>query len=203
MENHRIGVVLAGGRSSRMGQQDKAFCQLGQQCLIETVIGRVMPQVDELIINTNSEQPAYRALGLPIIKDCADGQLGPLVGILSAMEWIAAQRPQCHWLASFSVDTPFVPLDTVDKLFPAIEREQTLLASVRSEQRTHPVIGLWSLQLRGDLREQLLHHQMRKVDRWTARHGVAIVDFDAEPVDPFFNVNTPDELDTARAILQS
>ena len=199
---HCIGVLLAGGRSSRMGEQDKAFCQLGQQTLIATVINKIAPQVDGLVINTNSDNEAYRVLGLPVVKDCVAGYLGPLVGILSALDWIHEHRPQCQWLASFSVDTPFITPDVVATLFAAVRREKTLLATVRSGQRSHPVIGLWSLQLRDDLREQLLRQQLRKVDKWTQRHGIAIADFDTNPVDPFFNINSPADLETARKMAE-
>ena len=196
-----IGVLLAGGRSERMGGGDKTLRTLGGRPMLARVIERARPQVGELIINANGDAARFSAYGLPVVADVVDGFAGPLAGILTALDWAAAHRPGVAWVASFATDAPFFPADLVARLAAAVAEGKADLACARSGGQTHPVFGLWAVALRGDLRRAMIEEDMRKIDRWTARHRLAHVDFSVQPFDPFFNVNRPENLAEAEAIL--
>lgn len=198
-----IGVLLAGGRSERMGGGDKTLKVLGGQPMLARIIARARPQVGELIVNANGDPARFAAFGLPVVADVIEGFAGPLAGILSALEWTARNRPRAGWVASFPTDAPFFPTDLVVRLAAAVAREGADLACARSQCRAHPVFGLWKVTLRGDLRRALVEENLRKIDLWTARYRVAHVDFAAEPFDPFFNVNRPENLAEAETLLAS
>lgn len=196
-----IGILLAGGRSSRIGGGDKCLRLLGGHSLLARVIARARPQVDELILNANGDPARFAATGLPTIPDIIDGHAGPLAGILSGMEWARAHRPQCEYLISFATDAPFFPDDLAARLAQSAKQHATPLACAASGGRTHPVFGLWPVSLRDDLHHALLEENIRKVDAWTARHGAAQADYDPQPIDPFFNINTEADLAQAEDIL--
>ena len=196
-----IGVLLAGGRSERMGGGDKTLKVLGGRPMLDRVIARAKPQVDELIVNANGDPTRFSSYGLPVVADAVEGFAGPLAGILTALEWAAANRPGVEWVASFPTDAPFFPADLVARLAGAVAGDKVDLACARSGGQAHPVFGLWKVALRGDLRRAMVEEGMRKIDRWTARHRLAHVDFSVQPFDPFFNVNRPENLAEAEAIL--
>lgn len=189
-----IGVVLAGGQSARMGGGDKCLRLLGGQSLLDRAIARARPQVDELLLNANGDVTRFSAIDLPIIPDSIEGYAGPLAGILSALEWAREQRPSCTHVASFASDTPFFPVDLVARLIHAAREQQQPLACAASGGRAHPVFGLWPVALADDLRHAMMRENMRKVDAWTARHGVALAEYPLLPFDPFFNINQPEDL---------
>jgi molybdopterin-guanine dinucleotide biosynthesis protein A len=137
-----------------------------------------------------------------VVPDDVPGFPGPLAGILAALDWTAANRPEIAWVASAAADSPFLPHDYVSRLHAAREAADLPLACAESGGRTHPVTGLWAVALRGDLRHALVAEDMRKIDRWTARHGVALAGWPVEPVDPFFNANTPEDLAAAERLLR-
>lgn len=197
-----VGVVLAGGKSRRYGT-DKAFVPFHGATLVEHVIGRAAPQVGKLLISAN-DTPRFAQFGLPVLADTVTekdgGQAGPLAGILAALDWIARHEPRARWLASFSVDTPLLPVDLVSRLGAAAEREGAMVACSRSGGRLHPLLALWSPALRESLRPALARGE-RAVHRFVEQQGMAIVDFADQPFDPFANVNTPDDL--ARLAAQS
>ncbi len=193
------GLLLAGGKSRRMGGRDKAFLTLGGKPLLQRVLETVAPQVGALVINANGDPAAYAAFGLPVAGDSVPGFAGPLSGVLTGMEWARANVPGCRWVASATCDAPFLPGDLVARLRAAVERERADMACVRSAGRDHPVFGLWPVRLAGELRRAVAEEGVRKVDVWTGRHRLAHADFDAAPIDPFFNVNRPEDLDVARA----
>lgn len=190
-----IGVILAGGRSRRYGT-DKAFVPFNGATLIEHVIRRAAPQVDKLLISANDEPP-FAQFGIPVLADTATendgGQMGPLAGILAALDWLAIHEPQARWLASFSVDTPLLPADMVPRLRATAEREGAVVACSRSAGRLHPLLALWSPAIRDGLREALARGE-RAAHRFAERQGMAVVEFADQPCDPFANVNTPDDL---------
>ncbi len=196
-----LGVLLAGGRSERMGGGDKTLKVLGGRPMLARVIERAKPQVGELIINANGDPARFSSYGLPVIADVVEGFAGPLAGILTALDWAAAHRPVVAWVASFAADAPFFPADLVARLAAAVAGDKADLACARSGGQAHPVFGLWQVALRGDLRRAMIEEDMRKIDRWTARHRLAQVDFAVQPFDPFFNVNRPENLAEAEAIL--
>jgi len=137
------------------------------------------------------------------VADVVEGFAGPLAGILSALEWAARNRPTAEWVASFATDAPFFPVDLVARLAAAVAREGAELACASSQGRTHPVFALWRAALRHPLRRAMTEENVRKIDLWTARYRVAHVDFAAQPFDPFFNVNRPENLAEAETLLAS
>lgn len=194
-----VGVVLAGGRSSRMGGGDKCLSLLGGRPMLSYVIERVAPQCNALVINANGDGRRFQEFELPVVSDTIDGFAGPLAGILAGMVWAAAKHPSCRWITTVSADAPFVPLDLIAKLRGALAGANgPAIALAASNGTVHPVIGLWPVALAGDLQKSL-EEGVRKVVAWTDRHGVAEVPFSSQTVngrsvDPFFNVNTPEDL---------
>ncbi len=197
-----LGLLLAGGLSRRMGGGDKPLQTLGGRTLLERAVARLQPQCDELILNANGDPARFAPLGLPVVPDDVPGFAGPLAGILAALDWTALNRPDIAWVVSAAADSPFLPSDFVAHLHAAREAAGVPLACARSGGQVHPVNGLWKVALRDDLRHALVVEEMRKIDRWTARHGVAHADWPAEPVDPFFNANTPQDIAAAERLIE-
>ena len=199
------GVVLAGGQSRRMGGGDKGLLELAGKCMLGHVIDRLSPQVGRLVINANGDPQRFARLGLPVVADTVAGFAGPLAGVLAGMRWSIAHAPAAHWIVTAAGDAPMLPRDLVSQLTAAVENQADAIALVRSAGELHPVIGLWPVRLADDL-EQALAGGVRKVLHWTDRHGTVGVDFPMVriggiEVDPFFNANTPQELDSLRALL--
>ncbi len=199
--DHVVGVLLAGGRSSRMGGGDKCLQPLGGATLLEHVIGRAEAQVSRLILNVHGDGERFAKFQLPRVADPVAGFAGPLAGVLAALEWAQAVTPGCPWVVSFATDTPFLPRDLVANLLAARQRERCEMACAASQGRTHPTFGLWPVHLASALRHALVVEGVRKIDQWTARYRLATAAFSAEPFDPFFNINRPDDLRTAERFL--
>jgi molybdenum cofactor guanylyltransferase len=196
-----IGLLLAGGQSRRMGGGDKALRLLAGRTLLDRVIDRVQPQVAALVLNANGDPSRFARFGLPVVADSIADFAGPLAGILAGLDWTAANRPDCPLVVSLATDAPFLPTDLVPRLVEGMDAQRAELACAASGGQPHPVIGLWPINLRDELREALVAQGIRKVDVWTARHSLATVDFPVSPIDPFFNANRPDDLDRAAALL--
>jgi molybdopterin-guanine dinucleotide biosynthesis protein A len=196
-----LGVLLAGGLARRMGGGDKPLKTIAGRTILERVIERLAPQCDGLILNANGDPARFAFTGLPVVPDDVPGFAGPLAGILAALDWAAAHRPELEWVASAAADSPFLPHDFVSRLHAAREAAGVPLACAESGGQAHPVNALWPVALRADLRHALVVEDMRKIDRWTARHGIARADWPGRPVDPFFNANTPEDLDEAERLL--
>ncbi len=196
-----LGVLLAGGLARRMGGGDKPLYKVGAHTILERAIARMQPQCVRLILNANGDPARFSFTGLSVVADDVPGFAGPLAGILAALDWTAAHMPEVEWVASVAADSPFLPPDLVERLHAARARAKTPLACAESGNRTHPVIGLWPLRLRADLRHALVVEDIRKIDRWTARHGVAHARWNTEPADPFFNANTPQDIAAANDLL--
>lgn len=194
-----LGVVLAGGLARRMGG-DKGLRRVGGHTLLERVIARLAPQCDGLILSANGDPARFAFLGLPVVADTVPGFAGPLAGLLAALDWAAANRPHAAWVASAPCDSPFLPGDLVARLHAARLAAGASAARALSGGRLHPVVGLWPAVLREDLRRALVEEGIRSVDRFAARHGAVHAVWPAEPFDPFFNANTPDDLEAAEAI---
>lgn len=202
MTDRVIGVLLAGGLSRRMGGGDKGLRLLRGRPILAHVIERATPQVDELILNANGDPARFASFGLPVVADVVEGFAGPLAGVLTGMAWTAAQRPEVPWIVTVAVDTPFFPLDLVQRLLAGVRAEGADLACAASAGQSHPVFGLWPVRLASELRHALVEEGMRKIDAWTARYRLATVAFPAEPVDPFFNANRPEDLAEAERLLR-
>jgi molybdopterin-guanine dinucleotide biosynthesis protein A len=188
------GVVLAGGLARRMGGGDKPLREIAGQTILARVVARLEPQCEGLLLSANGDPLRFASLGLPVVADDVKDHPGPLAGILAGLDWAAAHRPNAQWTLTAPGDCPFLPRDLVARLRQAVSVEGAELAVAASQGRSHPVIGLWRVALRGALREALVVEGLRKVESWTARFGVATVAWPAEPVDPFFNVNTGEDL---------
>ncbi len=195
------GVLLAGGQSRRMGGGDKCLRDLAGRVLLARIIERAAPQTGPLMLNANGDPARFADFGLPVAADGVGGFAGPLAGVLTGLEWAADHAPGCVWVASFACDAPFLPLDLVARLAAAIDDRNADLACARSQGRDQPVFGLWPVRLAAELRHALVDEEIRKVDVWTARYKLAHADFDGAAVDPFFNVNRPDDFATAETIL--
>lgn len=199
------GLVLAGGQSTRMGGGDKGLLALGGESLIGRVIARLGPQVGAMAINANGDPARFASLGLPVVADTIGGFAGPLAGVLAGLTWARALGAPPRFVATVSADAPFVPLDLVARLARAAATAPSAIPLARSHGEIHSVIGLWPVALADDLAAALAGG-VRKVLRWTDRHGTLPVDFDdvaigGRAIDPFFNINTPDDLAAARALI--
>jgi molybdenum cofactor guanylyltransferase len=194
------GVLLAGGLARRMGGGDKPMRQIAGRSILERVIARLKPQCAALILNANGDPARFADTSLPVVADSVEGFAGPLAGILAGLDWAAAHAPAIRDIASVPGDCPFLPGDLVARLSAARQAAGVPLACARSGEWRHPVVGLWPVALREDLRKALTEENMRKIEAWTARHGVAVADWPATPIDPFFNVNTPADAAEAKRI---
>jgi molybdopterin-guanine dinucleotide biosynthesis protein A len=195
-----LGLVLAGGLARRMGGGDKARIRIGSATILERVLARLEPQCSGIIINANGDPARFADTGLPVVPDSVPDFVGPLAGILAGLDWAAAHAPAVADVVSAPGDCPFLPRDLVARLTAARRAAGLPLACARSGEWRHPVLGLWPVALRDDLRGALVEEQQRKIEVWTTRHGVAIADWPATPVDPFFNVNTPEDAAEAERI---
>jgi molybdopterin-guanine dinucleotide biosynthesis protein A len=185
--------VLAGGLARRMGGGDKARIRIGGTTILQRVLACLKPQCERVIINANGDPARFTDVGLPVVVDSVPEFAGPLAGILAGLDWAAAHAPNIEWLLSVPGDCPFLPKDLLERLHEGRRAAGRPLACARSGEWRHPVVALWSVALREDLRRALTEESLHKIEIWTARHGVAIVDWPTAPVDPFFNVNTPED----------
>ena len=196
------GVLLAGGLARRMGGGDKPMRQIGGRSILSRVIARLEPQCDGLLLSANGDPARFAGFALPVIADTVANHPGPLAGILAALDWAAANRPDVSWVLSVAADCPFLPRDLIARLHHARVEQHAELAVAASGGRSHPVIGLWRVGLREELRHALMVEDIRKVGRWTARYRLATVTWPAEPLDPFFNANTMDDLAEAERLAE-
>ena len=191
------GVLLAGGLSRRMGGGDKCLRGLGDKTILDHIITRAQPQVSTLVLNANGDPARFAEFRLPVTPDTVEGFAGPLAGVLAGLDWAAEYAPECEWLASFATDAPFLPENLVARMLAVVREEKADIACARSDGRDHPVFGLWPLSQREALRAAMLEEEMRKVDRWTRQYKLAVAEFGIDGIDPFFNANRPEDLDTA------
>ena len=195
-----FAILLAGGRARRMGGGDKSLRRIGGASILERVIGAMAPQCAGLILNANGDPERLAAYGFPVVADDVPGFKGPLAGILAGLDWIASHRPQMNLAVSAPTDTPFLPSDLVARLSAARSGDNADIACARSGGMAHPVIAIWPVGIRARLRHALVEEDLRKVDRFIQGHRLAYADWDAQPFDPFFNVNSPADLAAAEAI---
>lgn len=201
-----VGLLLAGGQSRRMGGGDKTLRQIGGRLLLERVIERVRPQAAELVINANGDPVRFARFGLPVVADSIPDYAGPLAGILAGLDWTAEHRPDCRVIVSVPTDAPFLPKDLVSRMVRGMEATGAELVCAESGGQPHPVVGLWPVGLREELRRAVMEEGLRKVDRWTARYRFATVPFaqverDGSTIDPFFNANRPEDFAAAEQLL--
>jgi len=206
MKQTIAGIILAGGLSRRMGGGDKPLLGLGEGRLVDQVAERLRPQVEALALNANGDPARFADLKLPVIPDTVQGYAGPLAGVLAGLEW-AQGGPACRSLVSAAADTPFLPLDLVERLAAAVRDRPDRIAVACSDGRQHPTFALWPVGLGEALRHFLVEEDNRRVSAFIERHGFVEVEFPMietgdRSIDPFFNVNTPDDLAAAGRLLQ-
>ena len=207
-----LGIILSGGQATRMGGGDKGLLPLGGTTILGHVMARLALQVPSMALNANGDLARFSAVGLPVVPDSIEGFAGPLAGVLAGLDWAAEQGADA--VVSVAADTPFFPTDLVARMVAAAQGQAhplVLAATPRTGEQTksmsrsglirHPTFGLWPVALRGDLRDAL-QDGLRKVVLWTDKHGGREVVFD-DPGEPFFNVNTPEDLIRARAMLET
>src|SRR6266853_4984561 len=195
-----LGLVPAGGLARRMGGGDKPLTRIGGATILSRVLERLKPQCTRVVLNANGDPARFADTGLPVIPDDVPDFAGPLAGILAGLDWAAAHVPEVSYVASVPGDCPFLPRDVVARLHQARAAAGQPLACARSGEWRHPVVGVWPVALRADLRHALTQEDLRKIELWTARHGVALAEWPAAPVDPFFNVNTPEDAAAAERL---
>lgn len=193
------GLLLAGGKSRRMGGGDKCLLTIAGETLLGRAIARARVQTAALALSINGDPARFEAYDVPVVKDVVPGHAGPLAGILSGMNWFADRHPEIEWIVSFATDAPFFPPDLVARLHAAVMDAKADLACAVSEGRRHPVFGLWPQRLRGELSEAVFGEELCRIDRWTGRYEVADVVFEGAP-DPFFNINTADDFAAAESL---
>jgi molybdenum cofactor guanylyltransferase len=196
-----LGVILAGGLARRMGGVDKPLLELAGRPLLAHVAERLGAQCQGLIVSAHGDPARFAAMDLPVVADPVPGHQGPLAGILAALEWASVSRPETQWVVSCPGDTPFLPPDLVRILHEARHNSQKPMACASSGPNIHHAVGLWPVRLRDNLRNALIVKGLRSVREWASIHGVAHASWPDEPVDPFFNVNTPAEWAQAQSIL--
>jgi molybdopterin-guanine dinucleotide biosynthesis protein A len=174
---------------------------LGRQSLLEHVLGRARPQVQEILISANGDPARFGTLGLPVLADTVPDFAGPLAGVLAGLEWLRSERPGIELLATFATDSPWFPVDLVERLRRERSRGGADLAVAASGGRVHPVFALWPVQLTDALGEALRREGLRRAETFLRRYRLAVVEWPSEPRDLFFNINTEMELDAAAALL--
>ena len=198
-EHNILGAILAGGQSKRMGK-DKIFLELNNKKLIEHTIDKVKKYLKEVIIITNQDNEFFSKNNLTTVKDCIEGQLGPLVGILTAMKWAKENLNKCSWIATFPCDTPFFPESIIKSFIEESEKKESLILCASSHGRKHNIFGLWSLDLYDKLKDDLINKKVRKVQDWTEKNKIKNLEFKFKDYDPFFNINTEEDLELAKKL---
>ena len=200
-EHNILGAILAGGQSRRMGK-DKLFLMLDNKKLIEHTIDKVKKYLKQIIIVTNQSNEFFVKNNLITVKDCIEGQLGPLVGILTAMKWAKENSNKYSWVATFPCDTPFFPESIIRSFIKESEKKDSLLLSASSHGRKHNIFGLWSLDLYDKLKDDLVNKKIRKVQDWIEKNKIKNLEFEFKDYDPFFNINTKEDLEFAKNLIK-
>jgi len=198
-EDNILAAILAGGQSKRMGK-DKLFLEFNNKKLIEHTIDKVKKYLKKVIIITNQDNEFFSKNNLITVKDCIEGQLGPLVGILTAMKWAKENLNKCSWIATFPCDTPFFPESIIESFIEESEKKESLILCASSHGRKHNIFGLWSLDLYDKLKDDLINKKVRKVQDWTAKNKIKNLEFTFKDYDPFFNINTEEDLEFAKKL---
>ena len=198
-EHNILGAILAGGQSKRMGK-DKIFLEFNNKKLIEHTIDKVKKYLKEVIIITNQDNEFFSKNNLTTVKDCIEGQLGPLVGILTAMKWAKENLNKCSWIATFPCDTPFFPESIIKSFIEESKKKESLILCASSHGRKHNIFGLWSLDLYDKLKDDLINKKVRKVQDWTEQNKIKNLEFKFKGYDPFFNINTEEDLAIAKEL---
>jgi len=196
IENNIIGIVLAGGKSSRF-REDKSNIRLGSNTLLEHTINKIEKEFSEVLIISNNKKYNFKNKKIYTVKDCIEGQLGPLVGILTAMKWVNENKKNYKWIASFPCDTPFFDTKLISKLKLKTKETSKKLIFLNSDKKRHNIFGLWSMDLIETL-EKDIKNSFRKVEIWADKVGYESININTEKFDRFLNINTKEDLEKAK-----
>ena len=195
-ENNIIAAILAGGKSRRFGV-DKSTTKLGDKTLIEHTISKIEKKFSEILIISNNQEIKVDKKNVFVLKDCIQGQLGPLVGVLSAMKWVETNNKKYDWVATFPCDTPFFDTKIIDELKKFSKKNNKKLYFLKSGEKRHNIFGLWSIQLK-DILEEDINNKFRKVEEWANKIGLETININHEKFDSFLNINTQEDLEEAK-----
>ena len=198
--NNILGTVLAGGKSQRFGE-DKSQVMLEGKLLIDYILSEISSEFREILVVSNNKIDFKNSEKISIIEDFKKG-LGPLGGVLSAMKWVKENNKNYEWVSTFPADTPFFKKEILQKFYKEIEIEKSRLFFIKSNKTRHNIFGLWSIDLLEKLDEDL-NKGDRKVELWANSVGVKVIDMDFKNIDPFFNINTKQDLEKAKEKLKN
>jgi len=198
-DNNILAVVLAGGKSKRFGE-DKNHIKLGDKTLLEHVLSKINNKFEEILIVSSHNQEIKKLENVTVIPDCFD-DFGPLAGVLSSMKWVKENQKQYKWVATFPSDTPFFETSIIEEYKKRIKINDSSLYFVKSNDKRHNIFGLWSIDLLEVLENDLINNNFRKVEDWANKIGVKTIDIEVKKFDPFFNINTKEDFEKAKEIL--
>ena len=196
IENNILGIILAGGKSSRFGE-DKSTAKLGNKTLLDHTVSKIENEFNEILVISNNKDFNFKNNKIHLEEDCIEGQLGPLVGILTAMKWITKNKKNYKWIASFPCDTPFFDIKLISELKIKVKETSKKLIFLNSNKKRHNIFGLWSMQLKDTL-EKDINNNYRKVEEWADKIGLETIDVNYENFDSFLNINTREDLEEAK-----
>ena len=200
IENNILGIILAGGKSSRFGE-DKSTAKLGNKTLLDHTISKIENEFNEILVISNNKDFNFKNNKIYLVEDCIEGQLGPLVGILTAMKWVKKNKKNYKWIASFPCDTPFFDIKLISELKIKVKETSKKLIFLNSNKKRHNIFGLWSLDLI-EILEKDIKNSIRKVELWADKVGYENININEEKFDRFLNINTKKDLEKAKENLE-
>ena len=196
IENNILGIILAGGKSSRFGE-DKSTAKLGNKTLLDHTVNKIENEFNEILVISNNKEFNFKNNKIHVVEDCIEGQLGPLVGILTAMKWVKKNNKNYKWIASFPCDTPFFDMKFISELKIKIKETSKKLIFLNSDKKRHNIFGLWSIDLIETLEEDI-KNGLRKVEIWADKIGYENININTKEFDMFLNINTKEDLKKAK-----
>ena len=196
IENNILGIILAGGKSSRFGE-DKSTAKLGNKTLLDHTVSKIENEFNEILVISNNKDFNFKNNKIHILGDCIEGQLGPLVGILTAMKWVTKNKKNYKWIASFPCDTPFFDIKLISELKIKVKETSKKLIFLNSNKKRHNIFGLWSLDLI-EILEKDIKNSIIKVELWADKVGYENININEEKFDRFLNINTKKDLEKAK-----
>ena len=196
IENNILGIILAGGKSSRFGE-DKSTTKLGNKTLLDHTVSKIENEFNEILVISNNKDFNFKNNKINLVEDCIEGQLGPLVGILTAMKWVTKNKKNYKWIASFPCDTPFFDIKLISELKIKVKKTSKKLIFLNSNKKRHNIFGLWSLDLI-EILEKDIKNSFRKVELWDDKVGYENININEEKFDRFLNINTKKDLEKAK-----
>ena len=196
IENNILGIILAGGKSSRFGE-DKSIAKLGDKTLLDHTINKIENEFTEILVISKNKEFNFKNNKIHVVEDCIEGQLGPLVGILTAMKWVIKNKKNYKWIASFPCDTPFFDIKLISELKIKVKETSKKLIFLNSNKKRHNIFGLWSMDLI-EILEKDIKNSFRKVELWADKIGYENININEEKFDKFLNINTKKDLEKAK-----